>query len=357
MKATAVDRELQRDGARPPVPERKPTGAGTQPKKARRPVFRRGHTQREPRSPLTVAVSILAVLSFVVVGILFAVKSQATTPAQQAYEAYAPRLVSVETATRKLGSTFTAIEIAKAEADADNAAAAAALAAVAGVSDEAARVAADAQRTAVAAAIAEITVADPADSSYDAPEVTANSSLKVIAAELNGMAAEMTRIETAQLELDAALTAITDARGIVTTAFTAFAETIPATATAILGANPDADQQWRDAVAEAVTALTLAADEGSGFEELQTYAAEVLALQAENARVVLEEETVVAPVEEDEPRQTPTRPRSTPTTPTTTPTPMPTTPGPSPGEETDDETDDQTPTPPVPPVVVPETGN
>jgi hypothetical protein len=271
-------------------------------------VFLPGNKQRSTRSILTIVLSILTVLALVGVGVLFAVKSQAATPEQQAFEAYAARQVTVETADRKLTSTFKAIGTAKADAEAFNVAAAAALAAVVGVSDETARAAADAQRTASSATITVISVIDPAETPYVAPEVGADASLTVIASGLDEISAEATRIEEAQLVLDAALTAITGARAAFTTAFTDFADTIPATATALAAANPDAGQEWRDAVTTAVTALTAAAKKGSGAAELQAYAAAAFALQDENTRVLLEAQAV-EPNDEGSPPQTPARPR------------------------------------------------
>jgi hypothetical protein len=310
--------------------------------------FLPGNKQRNTRSILTIVVSILTVLALVAVGILFAVKSQATTPEQNAFEAYAARQLTVETADRRLASTYDEIETAKADAKAVNVATAAALAAVVGVSDETARAAADAQRVAMAATIAGITVVDPASTPYVAPDVLANSSLTVIARGLDDVAAEAIRIKDAQVELDAALEAITDARAAFTKSFAAFGKTIPTTAAALLQANPDADQKWRDAVTAAVTAFTAAPKTGLGAAELQAYAAAAFALQDENARA-LEQEAVVEEeaVEPEEgeavtPRPTPQRPRATePPSGDTTPAPpndsepvQPTDPAPAPGPET-----------------------
>ncbi|MET0885781.1 MAG: hypothetical protein ABWX92_04955, partial [Mycetocola sp.] len=138
--------------------------------------------------------------------------------------------------------------------------------------------------------------------------VTSSSSLATIAAGLDDVAAEATRIEAAQLELDAALSAVRVARTTFQGAFADFAETIPATASALIVANPDAGQEWRDAVAAAVTALAAALKSGPGAEELQAYGAAAFALQDENARVLAEEEA--AEGEGDTPRQTPRRPRT-----------------------------------------------
>ncbi|SFN36064.1 hypothetical protein [Mycetocola miduiensis] len=277
-------------------------------------VFLPGNKQRSTRSILTIVVSILTVLALVAVGILLAVKSQAATPEQKAFEAYAARQLTVETADRKLTSTFKAIGTAKTDAEALNVATAAALAAVVGVSDETARAAADTARVAMAAAIATITVVDPAETPYVAPDVPAQSSLSLIARGLDEVSAEATRIDDAQAELDAALTAIADARAPFTKSFTAFGKTIPATATSLLAVNPDAGQRWRDAVTAAATAFTTAAKTGSGATELQAYAAAAFALQGENARVLLEREAVEPDEdtnEEEAPRQTPQRPRAT----------------------------------------------
>lgn len=298
-------------------------------------IFLPGNKQRSTRSILTIVVSILTVLALVAVGILFAVKSQATTPEAKAFEAYAARQLTVETADRRLTSTFDEIGVVKTDAEAINVATAAALAAVVGVSDEAARAAADAERVAMAAAIAEVTVINPAETPYVAPEVPASSSLSVIARGLDEVSAEGTRIEDAQLELDAALKAVTDARATFTEAFAAFGKTIPPTADALLAANPDAGKKWRDAVTAAVAAFTAASQNGPGAAELQAYAAAAFALQDENARV-LEEEALrmdeeIEPEEEEEvaPRATPQRPRATtpPRGGTTDPAPAPSEPG------------------------------
>ncbi|GHD41673.1 hypothetical protein D9V29_01805 [Mycetocola manganoxydans] len=291
-------------------------------------VFLPGNKQRTTRSILTIIISIVTVLALVGVGILFAVKSQAATPEQQAFEAYSARQLTVATADRTLTSTYSAISTATTEAESVNLAAAAALAAVAGVSDETARAAAETQRVTTAAAIAEVVAVDPAETPYAAPGVSAGSSLSVIGAALDEISAEATRIEAAQLELDAALTAITDARTAFATAFTTFTDTIPATATALIEANTDAGQEWRDAVSTAVTALTTAVKNGGGAAELQAYAAAAFALQDENARVLLEQQESVDSEENTTP-QTPNRPRndSNPD-PVTPPRPTPPAPGP-----------------------------
>lgn len=292
------------------------------------PVFLPAMKHRKTRSTLTIVVSLLTVLALVAVGVLFALKSQEVSPEQKAFDAYAARQLTVATADRKLTTTFKAIGTARTEADAVNLASAAALAAVAGVSDETARAAADAQRIASAEAIAAVSVDDPADTPYTAPVVSTTSSLTVIAAGLDEVSAEANRIDDAQLALDAALTEISDARSAFTAAFAAFADTFPVTVPSLLGANPDAGQEWRDAVGAAAAAFTAAVERGAGATELQAYAAAAFALQDENARVLLAEAEAEAEAaereaeeEEDAPRQAPTRPR-TPTPDTNSPPPV-----------------------------------
>ncbi|MET0886288.1 MAG: hypothetical protein ABWX92_07540, partial [Mycetocola sp.] len=273
-------------------------------------IFLPGNKQRQARSILTIVVSIVTVLALIGVGVLFAVKSQAASPAQQAFDAYAGRQLAVAKADRSLTSTFERFGAVKAEADALNIAAAAALAAVAGVSNETERQAADAVRLTFAATVAEVTAVDPAETPYVAPDVTAKSNLTTIAAGLDEVSAEATRIEAAQLELDTAVASVRESRRTFTDAFSDFAATIPATATALITANPDAAQEWRDAVATSVNALTAAVKDGFGVKELQAYGASAFALQDENARVLAEEAATES--DEDSSPQTPSRPRSTP---------------------------------------------
>ncbi|PWC07595.1 hypothetical protein [Mycetocola zhujimingii] len=278
------------------------------------PIYLPGNKQRQSRSILTIVVSIVAALALVGVGVVFAVKSQAATPEEAAFDAYATRQLAVAQANRELSATFDAIVTAKAEAETVNIVAAASLATVAGVADEVARAAAENQRISTTTSIAAITVTDPADTPYVVPEVSTESTLTEIAAGLDELSSEATRIEDSQTDLDAALLAVTEARDDFAAAFTAFVDTVPATALSITAANQDADQQWRDAVTTAVAALVSAAEKGAGAPELQAYAAAAFALQDENARVVREQETgqdeqEQEEQEEDTPRRAPIRPR------------------------------------------------
>lgn len=280
------------------------------------------------RAAVSVAASIVLVAALVVGAAFVAQNLAASARLAEARNALESAEGAIGAPAESLDAAFTQYDetLLAAHAAADSATPA--FAAVAGMADPAAL---DAANVALAALVAAL------DQPAPAPQPEPYERGDVEPSDIDGLtaAADDARdyaedVDAAKIEVDAAQDELTLRLAALTDARVALGASLPATAAAIAGENPKADQSFRDAVIAAAAAVGSAqAAGGSGDAELLAYAAAVTALRADQARALAEEQS-----------RSVTKPRTTnpgttnPGTTTPTPSPSPTTsPPPAPDPE------------------------
>ncbi len=283
-----------------------------------------------------------AVVLLVVVVVAAVVVAQTFAANNQAAQALAAATAELEGAESNATQPYAVMETAIAEYDASVVAATAAaesagpaLAAVAGMSDDAALAAANAALAALVAQLDETTLAAP-PARYERGDVDMTD-LDDIAAATEEATVHAERIVTATRDARAAQTALVEKSAALTAAQVTLGSSLPATAVVIVGENPRATQTLRDAVIAASVAVPAAQTAGgSGDAEMLAYAAAVTALREDQAART----PVTPPSRQPDPAPAPEPPAPDPvptTDPVPTPTPTPTETVPAPAPEPPEE--------------------
>ena len=276
-----------------PAPDAPATPAG-----AFFPAQRRGLFAWSKRVRWSVAASVVLLAAVVAGSVILAQTLAANT---RAAESLAAAVAELESAEARATEPYALMEDAIAEYDAavvsSRAVADSAgppLAAVAGMTDEAALAAANAALAALIAQLDTTTLAAPpaayARGDLDVTDIDAVTSA---AQKADDRAQEIT---AATREARAAQAALLEKVDALKVAQVALGSSLPATADIIAGQNPRAEQSFREAVTAAARAVVDAqAAGGSGDAELLAYAAAVTALRADQVRAETNARTVTPP--------------------------------------------------------------